>query len=111
MNDKTKSASAANINMVAVRGDGTFLGDLRALMDAVGPNKNERAIVLIEALIGQGIDDTSGILDVANRLNFTRGHVPAILNDLVGNRDRWAKDENGRFRLVSKSSKDGEDHA
>lgn len=81
----------------------TVFERLEKLIDDSGPgtNRNELAIVLIQACITAEIDRGSQIVGVISSLGFDARHVGAILSKGAGNYpDRhWKKDGDGRYRL------------
>lgn len=98
-----KPISVATIK-IAKRPPSDPIEALRVTLDRFAPeiNRHDRAVVMIEACIAQGINTRAAILQVANRLGFTRGHVPVILSKETGDNPtvhRWRLDEDGRYVL------------
>ena len=72
----------------------------RELLNSAGSNLNDRAIVLITALIGDGVNTRQGIIDIANRNGLNPRHVAIILSKNTGNiphLHRWRVDEFGIY--------------
>jgi AraC-like DNA-binding protein len=77
---------------------------LRELLDACGPNKNDRAIVLIGACIGDGVATKGKIVSVGARFGLNPRHVAAILDQDTGTnpeRHRWQRDGKGNYSLLN----------
>jgi hypothetical protein len=77
----------------------TLFEQMRSLVKASGPSKNDQVHVLVTACIEVRIDTMGRIMDCALRLGFTRGHVARIVNDGVG--VLWRKDADGSYHLIS----------
>ena len=72
------------------------------LLGACGEaNKNDRLVVVIEALIEAGVNTRPRIIGAAKGFGFDRGHVGAVLEKSEGpdpRRHRWQRDANGVYR-------------
>ena len=93
--------SAANIR-IAKKPDSDLFERLRALDRSSEPNKNDRAIILITALIGEGISTREQIIAVLTQVGFHRGHIAIVLAKESGSNPvihRWQHDANGRYSL------------
>lgn len=93
--------SAANIR-IAKKPDSDLFERLRALDRSSEPNKNDRAIILITALIGEGISTREQIIAVLTQVGFHRGHIAIVLAKGSGSNPaihRWQYDANGRYSL------------
>ncbi|SFP99977.1 hypothetical protein [Sphingomonas rubra] len=78
--------------------------DLRELLDTCGRNKNDRALALISACIGDGITTKSEIVSVGARLGLNPRHVAAILDQDTGTnpeRHRWQRDGKGTYSFLN----------
>lgn len=78
----------------------TLFRNLRKLMAECGSNKNDRAIMVITALIESGIDTGPRIVGAMKQLDFNRQHAAMMLKEGLGrNRDqhRWSKDDEGKY--------------
>lgn len=72
----------------------------RELLATCGSNLNHQAIVLITALIGDGVNTRRDILDAAEHNGLKRGHVAIVLAKETGNSPhahRWRVDEHGVY--------------
>ena len=80
-----------------------ILGLIREMLDSCGPcNRNDLAIIMIEALIEAGIDTGRPIVAAARRLGFDPRHVGAILNKSKGSdpaRHLWQRGSDGVYSL------------
>jgi hypothetical protein len=77
---------------------------LRELLDSCGPNKNDRAVVLISACIGDGVATKGEIIGTGMRLGLNPRHIAAILDRDTGDnpeRYRWRCDEGGTYSLLN----------
>jgi len=75
---------------------------LRALKEACGSNKNDSAIALITACIGEGIDTRPQIIGTLKHLDYNPRHVGMMLNNNEGSLPslhRWMRDADGCYRL------------
>ena len=84
----------------------TLFDELQELLKASGTNKNEQAVNLISACIGEGIDTQPQIIAVLQHL-LKRGHVGSILNKSTGpnpQRHKWHLHEDGRYTLHQSQS-------
>ncbi len=82
----------------------SFFERLRQLVLDSGPNKNDQAIVVITACIGERVDTMNAICEVMARLGFKTSHVAAILKTSAGSdpaRHRWSKSETGHYHLLT----------
>jgi hypothetical protein len=96
-----RSGSAAHI---VVRPRSHDDDPLRCLLDDCGPNKNDRAIVLITACISDGVNTGPEILARGVRLGLHPAHVALILSKDAGsnpNRHRWRRDDQGTYSLLN----------
>lgn len=76
---------------------------LRALLNSLPANKNDRAIVLIKACIMEGICIDRKIVSVLVHLGFDNFHAGAMLHRHTrgkGSTAHWSKGADGRFRLL-----------
>lgn len=74
------------------------------LLAECGSNKNDRAIVLITACIGDGVNTEKAIIGTGYRCGLNPGHVAHILKQGTGinpEAHRWRRDEEGRYSLLS----------
>jgi hypothetical protein len=100
MLDQNGKASAAHIK---IKPKGLF-ERLQQLVADSGPNKNDQAIVVISACIGERVDTIKAICEVMARLGFDTRHAAAILKTSAGTdtaRHRWSKDEAGHYHLLT----------
>jgi len=77
---------------------------LRELLEACGPNKNDRAVALIGACIGDGVARKGEIVSVGARLGLNPRHVAAILDQDTGTnpeRYRWQRDAKGTYSILA----------
>ncbi len=86
-----------------VKAQEVFSG-LRALMDTLGRNhdRNERAIILAMACIGEGWNTRAQIVGASKKLGFDPKHVAIIVNRGTGPspvRHRWWADADHRLHL------------
>ncbi len=70
--------------------------DFRDLMQACGTNKNDKADVLITALIDAGINTGPRIIGAAKRLDLDGQHAGIRLKEGIG--QRWSRDRYGKYR-------------
>lgn len=103
----TPKRSAAHIR-ITKKEPTNYIGGLRALLEGLPPgvNKHDRADVLIEACISDGVVMGSEIIALAAQLGFTPGHVNIRLKlGAGGNPDvyRWQRDKEGRYSLYDRS--------
>lgn len=76
---------------------------LRELLNTCGPNKNDRAVALISACIGDGAATRGEIVSVGARLGLNSRHVAAILDQDTGTnpeRHRWQRDRKGTYSFL-----------
>ncbi|WP_425228822.1 hypothetical protein [Sphingomonas sp.] len=69
-----------------------------------GADKHVQAIVLISALIEEGVDAGRGIVGALVTLGFNRKHAGMMLQEGKGNdpaRHRWACGDDGQYRLLT----------
>lgn len=93
--------SAANIRITKKPAPDLF-ERLRVLDRSSDPNKHDRAIILITALIGEGINMREQIIAVLTQLGFSRGHIAIVLAKASGSNPavhRWQRDADGRYGL------------
>lgn len=79
---------------------------LSQLLEACGPNKNDRAITLISACIGDGVNTEREIIGMGKRLGLNPKHVAVILKQDAGNNPalhRWHRGESGIYRLLGEA--------
>ncbi len=100
-----QARSAAHIKIVKPEPT-DLIGGLRKMLDGFGPdiNLHDRADIVIEACISQGILTRSEIIAVTDRLGFTRGHIPIRLDAGTGtnpNLHRWRLGAAGRYSLFA----------
>ena len=94
------------VNIAAVRitpRPTAHVDDLRKLLEECAPNKHERAIVAISALIGQGIDTSERIMPILHRLGFKAQHAGIVLSGHTGVdpvRHYWRRDDAGTYALL-----------
>lgn len=96
-----------NVNIAAVRikprPNDPLIDGLRALMGDCGSNKHDRAIVVIIALIGQGIDASERMMPILHRLGFNAQHIGIVLSRHTGDdpaRHYWHRDDAGVYALL-----------
>jgi hypothetical protein len=80
-----------------------WLDPIREMLNGCGTNKNDKAIVAIEALIGDGVDTGSEIVAAMGLLGFDKGHAGITLKAGLGRvpaLHRWSKNDDGRYRLL-----------
>lgn len=82
--------------------DKELFNGFRELLDSCGleTSKHDRAIVLIEACIDQGIDTRARIVGVAKHLGFEHGHIAILLAQNTGRSPdsyRWQRDKDGQY--------------
>lgn len=75
------------------------LDPIRRLLEGCGTNNNDKAIVAISALIGDGIDTGPAIVAALQKLSFNGQHAGAIL--ATGRGKHWSRDDDGRYALLS----------
>lgn len=68
---------------------------IRKLMAEYGPNQNVMVDLMINALIYQEINTTSGIIGAGIRLDCNRGHVAIRLKYGLGS--MWSQDSGGIY--------------
>jgi hypothetical protein len=96
-----RSGSAAHI---VVRPRSHDNDPLRCLLDDCGPNKNDRAIVLITACISDGVNTGREIIARGVSLGLDPAHVALILSKDAGSnpdRHRWQRGGDGVYYLHS----------
>lgn len=80
-----------------------ILHSIRQMLDGCGTsNRNDLAIIAIEALIDVGVNTGPRIIGAAVSIGFNRAHVGAILTKSEGgnpDRHRWQRDAEGTYRL------------
>jgi hypothetical protein len=94
-----RSGSAAHIVVPSRSRDDD---PLRHLLDDCGPNKNDRAIVLVTACTSDGVTTGPEIIARGVRLGLHPAHVALILNKGAGSnsdRYRWRRSEHGVYSL------------
>lgn len=85
------------------------LEELRDRLAADRVNKNEQAIVMIEACLDTGIRQGNEIRTKLIKLGFNGRSIGIQLRTNAGldpERHRWFKDENGDYRLHTGSTED-----
>ncbi|MEP9403435.1 hypothetical protein [Sphingomonas sp. VNH70] len=100
-------AMVGNGNRPPVKETTELFRRLRWLKKASGGNKHDQATVLIEALIGEGIDTRRRIIGAMRRLDFSASHAVQTLAEGLLAR-RWALDAEGRYRHMLPA---GTDHS
>lgn len=79
-----------------------IIARIRELIEACGPNKNDRVIAAITALIYEGITRRRAIIRTLARLNFKTSHVAITLEKSTGNdpvANYWWQDADGRLHV------------
>ena len=79
------------------------LKGLRELLDTCGTNRHDRAIALITACIGDGVNTRSDIVSLGKKLDLNGSHIAIILNEGTGSdpiRHHWRRDDNGVYSLL-----------
>ena len=67
-----------------------------------GPNKHDQAAAAIGAIICEGFDTSTSIIENVTRLGFNRQHVALVLKKNCGSdpkRHPWSRDKGGRYHL------------
>lgn len=78
------------------------LEDLRDELVACGCNRNDQAVILIQACIESGIDEGTDIVRTVAALGLHKASVGAQLGHNTGRnpaRHLWFKTDQGRYRL------------
>jgi hypothetical protein len=79
-----------------------IIARLRELIEACGPNKNDRVIAAITALIYEGVTSKRQIMSILRRIRFKTSHVAVTLKQLTGNNpamNYWWEDADGRLHV------------
>jgi len=71
---------------------------LDGLMNAAGPTKHDKAIVVVKACIDEGITSGKAIVKRCVELGFTGRHVGITLKGHIGH--YWQRDDNGHYSLI-----------
>jgi hypothetical protein len=93
-----RNASEADVN--------AYFAGLRRLMKACGADasKTDQLVVVLKALISDGIDTEGRLIGIASRLGFYRGHIVATLKDSAGtdpSQHLWRPSADSRYELHS----------
>ncbi len=77
---------------------------LRRMLDVCGSNQNDRAIVFVEACIGDGVNTRAEIIALGKQLGLNPAHLAIVLAHETGNsssRHRWRRDVQGVYSLLA----------
>ena len=80
------------------------LDSLQAYLDENVSNKNDRVITLIQACIGEGINEGRAIVSQLVQFGYDPVHVRIQLSKNAGplpSNKLWERGDNGRYRLPS----------
>jgi hypothetical protein len=93
-----RNASEADVN--------AYFARRRALKQAcgAGASKTDQLIVVLNAMIADGIDAEGRLVGIALKLGFDRGHVGATLKNSAGtdpSRHPWLRSADRRYELHS----------
>lgn len=80
------------------------LAKLDAVLKNTDSNKNDRVITLIQACIGEGINEGRAIVSQLVQLGYDPVHVRIQLSKNAGplpSNKLWERGDNGRYRLHS----------
>lgn len=94
-----ETAAARSPGSIPVTAKGPYV----ALLKACGSNKHDKALILIAACIGDGVNTKGSIIAAGKRAGLDSGHVAITLDRATGSiptAHRWRRGADGVYALL-----------